>query len=174
MIRLGLQSCHSTINMLWYSYCIDKVRRKDGRMKRQIYNKVFSCMIVVVLIFGTINSPAVSAASSVPWSKNEQGQFINGNGAVLEGATMKGIDVSKWNGEINWAKVAASDVDYAIIRCGYGDNYISQDDAYWKKNVEGCEKNNIPYGVYIYSYAETVAQAKSEAAHVLRDRKSVV
>ena len=48
---------------------------------------------------------------------------------------MKGIDVSQWNGNINWAKVAKSDVDYAIIRVGYGDNYTYQDDTYFKKNV---------------------------------------
>ena len=35
-------------------------------------------------------------------------------------------------------------------------------------NVKGCEDNNIPYGVYIYSYAQSVSQAKSEAKHVLR------
>lgn len=60
----------------------------------------------------------VSAATKA-WSKNSDGKFVDGNGKVMEGATMKGIDVSKWNGNINWKKVAASDVDYAIIRCGF-------------------------------------------------------
>lgn len=53
---------------------------------------------------------------------------------------MKGVDVSYHNGTINWKKVAASDVDYAIIRCGYGDNIKSQDDKKWAENVAGCEK----------------------------------
>ncbi len=106
--------------------------------------------------------------TTAPWSKNKQGQFVNGAGQVMSGATMKGIDVSHHNKAIDWAKVAASDVDYAIIRCGYGDNDTTQDDKYWFQNVKGCEDNNIPYGVYIYSYATTTAQAKSEAAHVLR------
>lgn len=74
----------------------------------------------------------VSAATKA-WSKNADGKFVDGNGKVMEGATMKGIDVSKWNGNINWKKVAASDVDYAIIRCGFGDDYTSQDDKYWEK-----------------------------------------
>lgn len=103
-----------------------------------------------------------------PWGKNSKGQFVNGNKKVISGATMKGIDVSKWNGQITWKKVAASDVDFAIIRCGYGDDIKSQDDEYWTRNVTKCEEYNIPYGVYIYSYATTVKQAKSEAAHVLR------
>ena len=81
---------------------------------------------------------------------------------------MKGIDVSKWNGNIDWARVKNTDVGYAIIRCGFGDNLAKQDDTYWERNVNECEKYNIPYGVYIYSYATTVKQAKSEAAHVLR------
>lgn len=103
-----------------------------------------------------------------PWGKNQYGQFVNGKKKVIQGATMKGIDVSHHQGKINWKKVAESDVDYAIIRCGYGDNIKSQDDKYWEENVAGCEKYNIPYGVYIYSYATTVKQAKSEAEHVLR------
>lgn len=123
------------------------------------------CMITAVSLLG---ESVIATAAAAPWSKTEDGKFVNGNGDVIEGATMKGIDVSKWNGDINWKTVATTDVDYAIIRCGYGDNYVYQDDAYWEQNVKGCEENNIPFGVYIYSYAETVQQAQSEAAHVLR------
>ena len=81
---------------------------------------------------------------------------------------IQGIDVSKHNGEIDWEKVKASGVKYAIIRCGYGDNITSQDDIRWTNNVIQCEKLGIPYGVYIYSYATTVKQAQSEADHCLR------
>lgn len=80
---------------------------------------------------------------------------------------MKIIDVSKHQGRIDWNKVK-SQVDGAIIRCGFGDDSTSQDDSQFKANVEGCIANGIPFGVYIYSYAKTVEQAKSEAAHVLR------
>lgn len=78
------------------------------------------------------------------------------------------IDVSKHNGDIDWAKVKASGVTGAIIRCGYGDNLTAQDDPKFKRNVEGCIANGIPFGVYIYSYAKNIQQAKSEAEHVLR------
>ncbi|MGN0475889.1 MAG: Ig-like domain-containing protein [Ruminococcus sp.] len=106
-------------------------------------------------------------ASSNQWKKTDKG-FLNDKGEVIAGATMKGIDVSEWNGDIDWAKVAASDVDFAIIRCGIGDDYEYQDDKCFKKNVEGCIKNKIPFGVYIYSYALNTTMAKSEANHVLR------
>ena len=80
----------------------------------------------------------------------------------------KGIDVSEHNGTINWKTVKASGVDYAIIRCGYGQNSKSQDDDQWINNVRGCINNGIPFGVYIYSYATNTTRAASEADHVLR------
>ncbi len=80
-----------------------------------------------------------------------------------------GIDVSKWQGDIDWATVkSAGQVDFAIIRCGYGQNRESQDDEYWYTNADACTKYGIPFGVYLYSYADTVEKAKSEAEHVLR------
>ena len=80
----------------------------------------------------------------------------------------KGIDVSKHQGKINWAKVKAAGIDFAIIRCGYGSDQKDQDDAYWQYNVSECERLGIPYGVYLYSYANTTAKARSEAQHTLR------
>ncbi len=86
----------------------------------------------------------------------------------VSGAVRRGIDVSYHNGVIDWAKAKKAGVDYAIIRCGYGMNENAQDDKQWKNNVNGCIENGIPFGVYIYSYADTTARAKSEAEHVLR------
>lgn len=81
--------------------------------------------------------------------------------------TMKGIDVSEHNGNINWAK-ASKKIDYVILRVGYGNNIKSQDDKKFKQNAEACKKYKIPFGVYLYSYAKNTSQAKSEANHVLR------
>ncbi len=136
---------------------------KDG------FKKLLQLSLIVSLVFvaGFIFAPGINAQAKA-WSKNSKGQFVNNKGKVIKGATMKGVDVSKWQGNINWKKVAATDVDFAIIRCGFGDNLTSQDDEYWEKNVQGCIKNNIPFGTYLYSYAKTKAQAKSEAQHVLR------
>lgn len=121
------------------------------------------------IIESTTEEPTTTQPESVkPWGKNSLGQFVNGKGKVIKGATMKGIDVSHHNGKIDWKKVAESDVDFALIRCGFGDNYKKQDDEYWEYNVTQCEKYKIPYGVYIYSYATSVNQAKSEVDHVLR------
>lgn len=86
----------------------------------------------------------------------------------VKGAVAKGIDVSHHQGQIDWEKVKAAGVDYAIIRCGYGDDDPNQDDKYWEYNVNECIRLGIPFGAYIYSYATTVEMAASEADHVLR------
>ena len=114
--------------------------------------------------FTTSNS---RARSVTPWT-NINGQFYNSMGDVISGVIAKGVDVSEHNGVINWERVKNTDVNYAIIRCGYGDNYAYQDDKQWLNNVSECERLGIPYGVYIYSYASSVEQARSEAEHVLR------
>ena len=83
---------------------------------------------------------------------------------------LKGIDISSHNGNIDWGKVK-SQIDFAIIRLGYGDNYDSQDDKYFAKNVNDCINNNIPFGVYIYSYATNLgggASVQSEVDHTKR------
>ena len=80
---------------------------------------------------------------------------------------MKVIDVSAYQGKIDWA-VTAQHVDGVIIRCGYGQDMANQDDIRFKENVEACIKYGIPFGVYIYSYAKSVEMAKGEANHVLR------
>ncbi|MGM9936647.1 MAG: stalk domain-containing protein [Candidatus Ornithomonoglobus sp.] len=81
--------------------------------------------------------------------------------------TMIGIDVSEHQGIIDWESMK-NDIDFAIIRCGYGSDYESQDDKMWFINVEECERLGIPYGVYLYSYANTPEKAQSEAQHALR------
>ena len=78
-----------------------------------------------------------------------------------------GVDVSHHNGSIDW-DAAAPYIDFAIIRCGYGSDMPSQDDRQWLRNVAECERLNIPYGVYLYSYALSEDGALSEAEHVLR------
>ncbi len=73
-----------------------------------------------------------------------------------------GIDVSVWNGDINWPTVATQ-VDFVIIRASWEETA----DTKFATNAAGCEANGIPYGVYVYSYAETEAEAIGEAEYVL-------
>lgn len=80
---------------------------------------------------------------------------------------LKGIDVSFAQGRVDWDKLKGN-IDFAILRCGYGNNQADQDDVQWLRNVAECNRLGIPWGTYLYSYAESAADAGSEAAHVLR------
>lgn len=76
------------------------------------------------------------------------------------GAKYKGIDVSTHNGDINWAKVKAFGITFAIIRCGYG---WGGKDSRWVENVKGALNAGLKVGVYLYSYAWDTTTAKQEA-----------
>lgn len=81
---------------------------------------------------------------------------------------LKVIDVSYHNGTIDWEKVKAAGVEGAILRCGYGMDRTDQDDKQFKRNADECTRLGIPFGVYLYSYANNAKKAESEAQHVLR------
>lgn len=72
----------------------------------------------------------------------------------------RGVDVSKWQGKIDWDSVKKSGIDFAMIRAGFGKRSV---DPFLDANVKGCEKAGIPYGFYWYSYAVTVTDGVIEA-----------
>ena len=78
-----------------------------------------------------------------------------------------GIDVSQYQGEIDWERVNEH-IDFAILRCGYGQDIPGQDDPTFKRNADECTRLGIPFGVYLYSYATDERAALSEARHVMR------
>lgn len=81
----------------------------------------------------------------------------------------KGIDVSRWQDTINWKKVAASGIDFAMIRSSFGSTDV---DPKLSSNVNGCEKYGIKYGFYHYTYAKNKAEAKREAKFFLKTIKN--
>ena len=81
----------------------------------------------------------------------------------------KGIDVSKYQGRIDWEKVAGDDVEYAFIRLGirgYSEGAIQADD-YFQSNIKGARRNDIEVGVYFFTQATSVEEAEEEAQYVL-------
>lgn len=98
----------------------------------------------------------------------EDGQieYVDDTDEVL---SKKGIDVSKYQGSIDWEKVAADGVEYAFIRVGLRgstEGGLSRDDTF-KDNIEGALKNDIDAGVYFFTQAVTVEEAVEEAEFVL-------
>ena len=84
-----------------------------------------------------------------------------------------GIDVSKWNGVIDFNQVKKSGIDYVIIRAGYGREKW-QKDAFFDINYDKAKQAGLKIGVYWYSYSETIEDAKLEASaclFVLNGRK---
>ena len=84
------------------------------------------------------------------------------NGSSPNPVLHNGIDVSVWNGNIDWAKVKTQ-VDFAILRASWEETA----DTKFVTNANGCRDNGIPFGVYVYSYAENAAEAIGEAEYVL-------
>ena len=79
----------------------------------------------------------------------------------------KGIDVSHYQGEIDWEKVKPQ-IDFAIVRCGLGDDIKSQDDKQFERNYSECVRLGIPFAVYFFSYAVNKAKVAKEIAHIKR------
>lgn len=75
----------------------------------------------------------------------------------------KGIDVSTWQNNIDWNQVKESGIEFAMIREGYGKSGPNQIDDCFRRNAEEAQKNGIPFGVYHYSYAQSVNDAVNEA-----------
>ena len=107
------------------------------------------------------------------WAKHGKLPYIQYKSGVettpSPSKTVNGIDVSKWQGEIDWSKVKAAGVKFAMIRLGYGsaDGSACGIDPYFDKNVTNALKSGIDVGCYFYSYATSVAAAKKEAAFVI-------
>lgn len=79
------------------------------------------------------------------------------------------IDVSEWQGDIDWAKAKADGVEGVIIRLGYGEGNNADKKA--RRNISECKRLGIPFGIYWYSYADTPSIAKEEGADVVAKLK---
>ena len=79
------------------------------------------------------------------------------------------IDVSEWQGDIDWAKAKADGVEGVIIRLGYG--WGNNADKKAQRNISECKRFGIPFGIYWYSYADTPSIAKEEGAGVVAKLK---
>lgn len=75
------------------------------------------------------------------------------------------IDVSSWQGDIDWAKAKADGVEGAIIRLGFG--WGNDADTKAQRNISECKRLGIPFGIYWYSYAEDADGAKHEGSDVV-------
>ena len=97
--------------------------------------------------------------------------FFDADGEIVDNAKAFIIDVSHWQGTIDWNKVAKTEVDGVIVGCGHGDETTEEDgmwqDEKFEENIEALKRLGIPYGIYYYNTATTVEQAASQAQNAV-------
>ncbi len=122
----------------------------------RICKKLLSLLLTAALLVG--------AASPLAEAYTHASEFDSGY------SIYNGIDVSKWQGTINWSKVAAAGIDFVFIRCGYtsSDSFTLNKDSQFVNNIKNAQKYGIQVGVYYFSQAKSTAEAKKEAAYVLK------
>lgn len=94
----------------------------------------------------------------------ESGAEVNAEELETKKGMANGVDVSKWQGKIDWAKVKKSGIDFAIIRIGFrGENGVIYKDDCADYNIQQADKAGLLVGVYFFSTAKTAAEAEEEA-----------
>lgn len=94
----------------------------------------------------------------------ELGAEVNAEKLEIKKGVANGVDVSKWQGKIDWARVKRSGIDFAIIRIGFrGENGIIYKDDCADYNIQQADKAGLLVGVYFFSTAKTAAEAEEEA-----------
>ena len=91
---------------------------------------------------------------------------FDSTGALMKGSGTMGIDVSKWNGNINWTAVKNSGVSFVIIRCGYrgSSTGVMVEDPKFKTNIKGATDAGLKVGIYFFSQAISDVEAVEEAS----------
>lgn len=147
-----------------------------GKIKR------YACILAVFALLAALCSckKKGNTASSVPSGayvsnndetdpenteiNRESGTEIEIKKAVIKEGCANGIDVSKWQGKINWKAVKSAGIDFAIIRIGFrGENGTIYKDSCADYNIQQAEKNGVLVGVYFFSTAVNTAEAEEEA-----------
>ena len=96
-------------------------------------------------------------------------EFVDVANMYKKANVRMGIDVSQWQGEINWEKVKNAGVEFAIIRVGYQKDFDNRDyvvDPYFEKNIKGATKAGLDVGIYFASYAKTEEEGREQAEWV--------
>lgn len=159
-------------------------RRKPAKRKVSISRLLITVFLVCALgsaLYGQLRRrqetrQAEATATSMPYVEHDYDfSRLKWNGSFVSYedenyTSLQGIDVSMHQEEIDWEKVKEQGIDFAFIRCGYR-GYMYGDvweDPYFHDNMLGAIRNDIQIGVYFFSQAITVEEAREEADFVIR------
>ena len=110
-------------------------------------------------------SLCLSAYGANKLTRQSKGTYSLFDGsATIDGVKHRGVDVSHWQGDIDWQKAAANDVDFVML----GTRYKGDTDPKFRENADNAVKAGVKLGAYIYSYATTPEEAAKEADFILK------
>ena len=136
-------------------------QRKNCRL---VLGLCLLCLLVVVVVSVVLvrcsaeeGGPAAadSGTPDAAWQKIELGYYFNASGQAIPAAVLKGMDVSKFQGEVDWETAKNAGIDFAIIRCGVGgerdgqEEGWAQDEKQWRRNADECRRLGINFGTYV-------------------------
>ncbi len=134
---------------------------KNKGLSKSFLKKATAAGMAMSMTMLSIGMPSAYAASS--HGKIAEGIYQLRDGTAVPGILARGIDVSHWQGDIDWGQVAQNDVSFVML----GTRYKGEVDPLFHKNATEALQAGIQLGIYIYSYATDVAMAEAEADFVL-------
>lgn len=135
------------------------------RVKDKVEYLVIEDISLLIKTEDEIDAEAEDTAQAVDDADKSE---IKGAQAV-SGTALLGIDVSKWQGEIDWDKVKNDGIDFVIIRCGYRGSVTGTlvEDPYFQQNIRGATAAGLQVGVYFFTQAVNEVEAVEEASMVV-------
>lgn len=135
------------------------------RVKDKVEYLVIEDISLLIKTEEEIDAQAEDTAQAVDDADKTE---IKGAQAV-SGTASLGIDVSKWQGEIDWDKVKNDGIDFVIIRCGYRGSVTGSlvEDPYFEQNIRGATAAGLQVGVYFFTQAVNEVEAVEEASMVV-------
>ena len=128
---------------------------------RRTVKRLSAAALSATLLF----SLCLSAYGANKLTRQSKGTYRLFDGsATIDGVKHRGVDVSHWQGDIDWQKAAADDVDFVML----GTRYKGDTDPKFRENADNAVKAGVKLGAYIYSYATTPEEAAKEADFILK------
>ena len=146
----------------------NKTAPKRGRRIRINKRKLILTGIAALAVLALMIRLVVLIGSSSGHHLSDEG--LTHDERFANAVIVQGVDVSSYQGEINWKKVKSSEADFAFIRAGYRDSKTGElhDDARFEENMEAAEKAGVMKGAYFFSQAVDPEEAAEEAEYLLK------
>lgn len=133
--------------------------------------KLLSAILIILTLLGCSKPHTPTPTETIPPNRFQPGDFVYENGylSCITAQTAMGIDVSRYQGDIDWQQVKAAGVEFVMVRLG--NRGIAEgtlhEDAFARQNLQGAKEAGLKVGAYFYSQALNVAEAEEEAAQAL-------